>query len=176
MKLRRAAEGRSPIPMETHSHSIRVLVRPPPALTVPLPPQPPLPTPPPPPDPYPPPKNGVVVVGFIGKRHHDVAHLMNKIIDARVFGSGNLDTPFRLEPDKINQDMSKWFESRKLSFYHDVDEGFLYLQFSSVRCPVIDEGSLEPRFGLESVFEDQELGDLQGLVFMFSVSFIYLFI
>ncbi|KAL0436371.1 UNVERIFIED_CONTAM: hypothetical protein Sradi_0345000 [Sesamum radiatum] len=139
------------------THSIRVLVRPPPAPTHPLPPQPP---PPSPPDPSPPPKNGVVVVGFIGRRHHDVSHLINKIVDSKIFGSGNLDTPFRFEPDKINPETRRWFESRKLSFYHDEEQGILYLQFSSVRCPVTGEGLSETRF--ESVLEEQEFGDLQG--------------
>ncbi|KAL6508768.1 hypothetical protein OROHE_021327 [Orobanche hederae] len=148
--------------MENHSHPIRVLVRPPPVPS--LPPQP-APTPP---DPFLPPKDGVVIVGFIGKRHHDVAHIINKIIDSHVFGSGNLDTQFRFEPDQINPEMSEWFESRKLSFYHDEDKGILYLQFSSFRCPVTDGDFLESRFGFESFSDEQELGDLQGLIFMFS--------
>lgn len=102
-----------------------------------------------------------------------MAHLINKIIDSKVFGSGNLDTPFRFEPDKINPEVSKWFKSRNLSFYHDGDQGILYLQFSLVNCPVTEEVSSDGRFGFESVFEDQEFGDLQGLIFMFSVSFNY---
>ncbi|KAL0460130.1 UNVERIFIED_CONTAM: hypothetical protein Slati_0640200 [Sesamum latifolium] len=145
--------------MEPNSHSIRVAYPPPP-------PQPP---PPSPPDPSPPPKNGVVVVGFIGRRHHDVSHLINKIADSKIFGSGNLDTPFRFEPDKINPETRRWFESRKLSFYHDEEQGILYLQFSSVRCPVTEEGLSET--GFESVMEEQEFGDLQGLLFMFSCEF-----
>ncbi|KAK6163427.1 hypothetical protein DH2020_000291 [Rehmannia glutinosa] len=154
--------------MGTHSQSVRVLVRPPP-VPAPAPSLPPQPPPPPPPDPYSHPKNGVVCVGFIGRRHHDVAYLINKIVDSHVFGSGNLDTPFRVEPDKMNPEISKWFASRNLSFYHDEDQAILYLQFSSVCCPVTDEGSSETRFGFESVFEDQEFGDLQGLMFMFSL-------
>lgn len=95
---------------------------------------------------------------------------MNRIIDSNVFGSGNLDKPFRIEDEKNNAEIKKWLESRKLSFFQDEDKGILYLQFASARCPVMD-GSLESQFGLDSVFEDQELGDLQGLLFMFSVSF-----
>ncbi|GER39701.1 protein SMG8 [Striga asiatica] len=162
--------------METHSHSIRVLAHPPP---VPgsganLPPQ----SPPPPPaaDTNSFPRNGVVVVGFIGRRHHDVAHLINKVIDSHVFGSGNLASSFRLEPDKIDLEMGKWFDSRRLSFYHDEDRGILYLQLSSLRCPTIGDGSLETRVALEPVFEEQELGELQGLIFMFSVSHILILI
>lgn len=139
--------------MDSHSHPIRVLVRPPAA----LPPQPPPPPPPQTVDAHHPPKNGVVVVGFIGRRHHDVAHLINKIVDCHVFGSGNSDTQFPFEPDP---EMSKWFESRKLSFYHDGDQGILYLQYS------------DSRVGFEPVYEDPEFGDLQGLLFMFSVSFV----
>lgn len=153
--------------MDTHSHSIRVLVRPPPAPTHPLPPQPP-----PPPDSSPPHKNGVVVVGFIGKRHHDVAHLINKLIDYNVFGSGNLDTPFRLQPDKIYPEVTEWFKSRNLSYYHDEEQGILYLQFSMCDCLFAEEVSARGRIGFESVLEDQDFGDLQGLIFMFSVSFL----
>ncbi|CAA2956349.1 uncharacterized protein LOC111400298 isoform X1 [Olea europaea subsp. europaea] len=160
--------------MDTHipnlkSQSMRVLVRPP----NPTPPVSPHPLPPPtPPDP---PQNGVVVVGFIGRRHEDVAQLMNRIIDSNVFGSGNLDKPFRIEDEKNNAEIKKWLESRKLSFFQDEDKGILYLQFASARCPVMD-GSLESQFGLDSVFEDQELGDLQGLLFMFSVCHIIILI
>ncbi|KAL8501309.1 hypothetical protein ACS0TY_020742 [Phlomoides rotata] len=150
--------------MDTHSHSIRVLVRPPPTPTHPPPLQPP-----PPPDPSSPRKNGVVVVGFIGKRHHDIAHLINKLIDSNVFGSGNLDTPFRVEPDKIYPEMSEWFKSRNLSYYHVEEQGILYLQFSLGDCLFAAEVPAEGRIGFESVLEDQEFGDLQGLIFMFSV-------
>ncbi|KAL2557434.1 uncharacterized protein Fot_02173 [Forsythia ovata] len=157
--------------MDTHipnpnSQSMRVLIRPPtptPSLS---------PHPPPPPDP---PQNGVVVVGFIGRRHQDVAQLMNRIIDSNVFGSGNLDKPFLIEDDKNKAELKKWLESRKLSFYHDEDKGILYLQYSSARCPVMD-GSLESQSGLDSIFEEQELGDLQGLLFMFSVCHIIILI
>lgn len=157
--------------METRSHPIRVLVRPPSATAPshPLPPQPP-PPPPPPPDPSPPPKSGVIVVGFVGRRHHDVAHLINKISDSYAFGSGSLDTPFRLEAEKIDLEMSRWFESRNLSFYHDEDQGILYLQFSMVNCTVAESVLSEERLGFESVLEERELGDLKGLIFMFSVS------
>lgn len=100
-----------------------------------------------------------------------MAHLINRVIDSNVFGSGHLDTSFRLEPGGINQEMSRWLDSRKLSYYHDEVQGVLYLQFSSVQCPVNEGGPSEFGIGLESVFEDQEFGDLQGLLFMFSVRF-----
>ncbi|XP_057804529.1 uncharacterized protein LOC131019918 [Salvia miltiorrhiza] len=150
--------------METQSHSIRVLVRPPPP-PAPLPPQPP-PTPPP----------GVVVVGFIGRRHHDVAHLINKIADSYAFGSGGLDTPLRFEPERIDSEMRRWFESRNLSFYHDQDKGILYLQFSMLDCTVAEAMLSEGRMGFESVLEDRELGDLKGFIFMFTVCHIVILI
>lgn len=128
--------------MDNRSHSVRVLVRPP--------------TPPPPPiSEQPAPRNGVVVVGFIGNRSDDLAHLINKVIDSNVFGSGSLDTSFHFE----GPDIARWFERRKLSFYHDQEKGILFVQFSPTG------------FG----FEDQELGDLQGWLFMFSVCFLLSF-
>ncbi|KAL1557700.1 hypothetical protein AAHA92_08250 [Salvia divinorum] len=159
--------------METHSQSIRVLVRPPPppAPTHPLPPQPP-----PPPDASPPTKSGVVVVGFVGRRHHEVAHLINKIVDSYAFGSGGLDAQFRFEPDRIDSEMRRWLESRNLSFYLDEDKGILYLQFSMVDCTVAETMLSEGRMGFESDSEDRELGDLKGLIFMFTVCHIVILI
>ncbi|XP_041993473.1 uncharacterized protein LOC121744099 [Salvia splendens] len=159
--------------METHSQSIRVLVRPPPspAPTHPLPPQPP-----PPPDASPPTKNGVVVVGFVGRRRHEVAHLINKIVDSYAFGSGGLDTPFRFEPDRIDSEMRIWLESRNLSFYLDEDRGILYLQFSMADCTLAEAMLSEGRMGLESDLEDRELGDLKGLIFMFTVCHVVILI
>ncbi|KAJ1436284.1 hypothetical protein SESBI_04315 [Sesbania bispinosa] len=34
---------------------------------------------------------GVVVVGFVSRRHDDSAHLLNRVIDCNVFASGNID-------------------------------------------------------------------------------------
>lgn len=152
---------------------MRVLVRPP----VPIPP-PPSPPPPTPPDPSPPvqpqnSQNGVVVVGFIGKRHYDVTQLINRIVDANVFGSGNCDTPFRIEKQEIlNEEIEEWFKGRSISFYFEEEKGILYLQFSSISCPVM-EGVLESTMGFDSVLEDREFGDLQGMLFMFSVSILF---
>ncbi|XP_047970991.1 uncharacterized protein LOC125214136 [Salvia hispanica] len=160
--------------METHSQSIRVLVRPPPppAPAHPLPPQPP----PPPPDASPPTKNGVVVVGFVGRRRREVSHLINKIVDSYAFGSGGLDTPFRFEPDRIDSEMRRWLDSRNLSFYLDEDRGILYLQFSMADCTLAEAMLSEGRMGFESDLEDRELGDLKGLIFMFTVCHIVILI
>ncbi|KAG5602831.1 hypothetical protein H5410_034201 [Solanum commersonii] len=119
------------------------------------------------------PQSGVVVVGFIGKRHDDVAYLMNRIIDSNVFGSGGLDKPiFVNEPDEktdfaVTDDMKSWFEFRNISYHHDEEKGILFLQFSSTRCPLM-EGNLESKMGFDSLLEDYEYGDLQAMLFMFS--------
>lgn len=155
---------------------MRVLVRPP----VPIPP-PPSPPPPIPPDPSPPvqpqtSQNGVVVVGFIGKRHYDVTQLINRIVDANVFGSGNCDTPFRIEKQAIlNEGIEEWFKCRSISFYFEEEKEILYLQFSSISCPVM-EGVLESTMGFDSILEDREFGDLQGMLFMFSVCHVIVYI
>ncbi|XP_073269470.1 uncharacterized protein [Primulina huaijiensis] len=152
--------------MDARSPSMRVLVRP--ASTPPLPPYPqaqPSLTPPEPSSTSP--QNGVTVVGFVGKCHEDVTYLINKIIDSNVFGSGNLDRPFPLQGDDINPEIDKWLRSRKLSFYQN--KGILYLQFSTTGFPVTSKGLWETRPASVSVFEDHELEDLQGLLFMFSV-------
>ncbi|CAI9104963.1 OLC1v1003768C2 [Oldenlandia corymbosa var. corymbosa] len=173
--------------MEAHSQnpnpnpnpqSMRVLIRP-------SPPQIPPPSPPPlpnPPDPSPPSTssqsspNGIVVVGFIGKRRDDVTQLINRIIDANVFGSGNLDTPFRFgKEDLMSEEIQEWFKLRSISFYFEEEKGILYLQFSSIMCPVMEE-SLESRLGFDSGFEDCEFGDLQGWLFMFSVCHVVILI
>lgn len=125
------------------------------------------------------PQSGVVVVGFIGKRHDDVAYLMNRIIDSNVFGSGGLDKPiFVNKPDEktnfaVTDDMKSWFEFRNISYHHDEEKGILFLQLSSTRCPLM-EGNLESKMGFDSLLEDYEYGDLQAMLFMFSVSFLLL--
>nr|XP_016496083.1 PREDICTED: uncharacterized protein LOC107815081 isoform X1 [Nicotiana tabacum] len=163
--------------------SMRVLIRPP---IPPTHPQAPPPPPHPPPSDVPPtssapltPQNGVVVVGFIGKRHDDVAYLMNRIIDSNVFGSGGLDRPIFVEkPDfAVTEYMKSWFECRNISYYHDEEKRILYLQFSSTRCPVMmEDKNLESKLGFDSILEDREFGDLQAMLFMFSVCHVVVFI
>ncbi|KAJ8563501.1 hypothetical protein K7X08_031953 [Anisodus acutangulus] len=154
--------------------SMRVLIRPPIPLshsqTSSLPhTHPPSSTPPPHPPPSTssdaPAQNGVVAVGFIGKRHDDVAYLMNRIIDSNVFGSGGLDRPIFVDdkPDfSVTDDMKSWFECRNISYYNDEEKGILFLQFASIRCPLM-EGNLESKMGFDSLLEDYEFGDLQAL-------------
>ncbi|CAH9094554.1 unnamed protein product [Cuscuta europaea] len=119
--------------------------------------------------------NGVAVVGFIGKRQADVTGLINRIIDSNVFGSGGLDRPFRIDRLEIGEEVQSWFRSRDISYYHDDEKGILYLQFSSTRCPAM-EVDTESRMGFDSIFEDYEFGDLQAMLFIFSVCHVVIFI
>lgn len=151
----------------SNRQSMRVLVRPP----VPMPP-------PTPPDPSPvqpqTSQNGVVVVGFIGQRHYDVTQLINRIVDANVFGSGNCDTPFRIDKQELlNEEIEEWFKSRSISFYFEEEKGILYLQFSSISCPVMEGVLGSTAMGFDSILEDRKFGDLQGMLFMFSVSILF---
>lgn len=117
--------------------------------------------------------NGVVVVGFIGRQNCDVGQLINRVLDANVFGSGNLDRTFGLESGGVvSEEFKDWLKCRKISFFHEEEKGILYLQFSSIRCPVMEEFE-EGGLGFDSVLEEWEFGDLQGMLFMFSVSFFF---
>lgn len=148
---------------KSNPSSKRVLIRPPqhPKLSIPPNPNPPLPAQ----------SNGVVVVGFIGRQNCDVGQFINRILDANVFGSGNLDRAFGFENVGIgSEELKDWLKCRKISFFHEEEKGILYLQFSSIRCPVM-EGFEEGGLGFGSVVEEREFGDLQGMLFMFSVSF-----
>ncbi|KAH1222234.1 Protein SMG8 [Glycine max] len=105
--------------------------------------------------------DGVVVVGFIARRHDDSAQLLNRVIDSNVFASGNLDTPLLVDDEEARE----WFERRRISYFHDHDKGILFLQFSSTRCPV-NHAAAAPS-GFDSAVEEHEFGDLQGMLFMF---------
>ncbi|KAK0604836.1 hypothetical protein LWI29_019993 [Acer saccharum] len=150
-------------------HSMRVLTRPP-APT-------PSSDPPPPPPPsssassLPHPLNGVVVVGFISRKPDDSSQLINRVLDSNAFGSGRRDKPLDVNKEEFNH----WFESRRISYYHEEGKGLLLLQFCSTRCPVISESS-DSGSVFDSVVEEHEFGDLQGLLFMFSVCHVIIYI
>ena len=113
---------------------------------------------------------GVVVVGFIGRRPDTTTHLLNQIIDANVFGSGNLDKSLPIEKEELRD----WFKWRRISYYHQHQKGILFLHFSSNLCPASFNGLSElssKGSGFSSALEDHEFRDLQGMLFMFSVSF-----
>ncbi|KAL6958061.1 hypothetical protein U1Q18_052216, partial [Sarracenia purpurea var. burkii] len=118
-------------------------------------------------------QSGVVVVGFVGRRNGDVTQLINRILDANVFGSGDFDKDFCGQKVGIGEEVKSWFKCRRISYYHDDEKGIIYLQFSSTGCPAMEELSelssssfSSPTF--DSVLEEHEFGDLQGMLFMFS--------
>lgn len=103
----------------------------------------------------------VVVVGFIGRRPDDLIQLINRVIDSNVFGSGKLDKKLDVEKEEVRE----WFKRRRISYYHEEERGILFLQFSSHRGSVFDSEA-----DYDSEIQEHDFGDLQGMLFMFSVS------
>ncbi|KAL5709778.1 hypothetical protein ACHQM5_020424 [Ranunculus cassubicifolius] len=103
------------------------------------------------------PSPGVVVVGFIGceSSEDQLSQLINRILDDNVFGSGHRDTHFKADV------LKDWFHFRKISYYYDDEKGVVFLQFASNWRDFAVE--LE-----DSVVEEEEFGDLQGMLLMFS--------
>lgn len=116
--------------------------------------------------PPPPSSEGVVVVGFISQRHDDSTHLLNRVIDSNVFASGNIDIPLLVDDEEAKE----WFMRRRISYFRDRDKGILFLHFASTRFFPSVHDFTEPSLGFDSVREEHEFGDLQGMLFMFSVS------
>ncbi|CAK7332161.1 unnamed protein product [Dovyalis caffra] len=146
---------------------MRVLTRPPTPTPVPG----PIPTSSPDPQPssqsHPRSLEGVVVVGFLSRSPDPSPHLINRVLDSNVFGSGHLDKTLFVDKEEVKD----WFKKRKISYYHEEEKGFLFLQFSSTRCPIIG-GFSNSGSGLEEL----EFEELQGLLFMFSVCHVILYI
>nr|GMD12567.1 Protein SMG8 [Ipomoea batatas] len=86
-----------------------------------------------------------------------------------------MDRPFRIENLEFGDEIKSWFRFRDISYYHDEEKGILYLQYSSIDCPAL-EGNMESRMGFDSVLEDYEFGDLQAMLFIFSVCHVVIFI
>ncbi|OVA17961.1 Smg8/Smg9 [Macleaya cordata] len=122
--------------------------------------------------------DGVVVVGFIGRREEDLTQLTNRILDYNVFGSGTLDKNFptcdRREKE-VTEAVKDWFHSRRISYYYEEEKGIVFLQFVSTRCPIMEDSS-ESVSGLDSILEQLEYGDLQGMLLMFSVCHVIIFL
>lgn len=76
-----------------------------------------------------------------------------------------------VEKDEVRD----WFKWRRISYYHQEDKGILFLRFCSTRCPGIDGLSVYGS-GFDSALEEHEFGDLQGLLFMFTVCHIIIYI
>ncbi|PRQ33372.1 hypothetical protein RchiOBHm_Chr5g0056861 [Rosa chinensis] len=152
--------------------SRRVLIRPPPS-SYSSPPSQTIPIPSSSSDP--PSTDGVVVVGFIGPPSTDhSAQLINRILDSNVFGSGNRDKSLGVENQEELRDWLKW---RRISYYHEEQKGILFLQSCSTLCSAVDDNGLsDSGSGFDSVFEEHDFGDLQGMLFMFSVCHVIIYI
>ncbi|XP_073106055.1 uncharacterized protein [Elaeis guineensis] len=126
------------------------------------------------------PLDGVVVVGFLGSRAAtDVSHFINRLLDANVFGSGGLDKDLFPSPsDGVGQE-EEWFQRRRISYYHDAEKGMVFLQFSSSLSPLslLASSQTDGRGdGSASVLELSDAEDLRGMLFMFSVCHVIIFI
>ena len=92
---------------------------------------------------------------------------MNRIVDSTVFGSGNSDKTLCVDKEELRG--SDWFSHRRLSYHRDDQNGILFLHFSSDFG-----GGFE--FGSAIEEEEHQFGNLQGMLFMFSVSFLYIYL
>ncbi|XAR60037.1 hypothetical protein NMG60_11033266 [Bertholletia excelsa] len=121
-------------------------------------------------------EKGVVVVGFIGRRYSDVAQLISRIVDSSVFGSSNLDEKFCVDKGDSSEDVKDWFRRRRISHYYEEDKGIIYLQLSSTGCPAMEDFPDSCSSSFDSALEEREFGDLQGMLFMFSVCHVIMFL
>ncbi|CAA7410544.1 unnamed protein product [Spirodela intermedia] len=130
-----------------------------------------------PPAPRPPPE-GVAVVGFVGAED-DVAHLINRILDASIFGAGG-DKDLYSAVSKDGDQWEEWFRHRRIRYYHEQEKGIVFLQFST--APVMQSwlsgGSGDERWDgrLDSFLEESDSDDLRGLLLMFSVCHVIIFL
>eukprot|EP01018_Ginkgo_biloba_P020644 Gb_15944 [translate_table: standard] len=166
----------------------------------------------------PPSANGVVVVGVVGRSQDDVTQLLNRILDAQIFGFGNRDRglwndfsddirkarndgdgngmeeAFRaalqeegILEDGFNEDVkckepdmgssrreAAWIRKKRISYYLDEEKGIVYVQFAwgSPHMDLLMEDSQE----FPSILDRHETDDLCGLLVMFSVCHIIVFI
>lgn len=141
------------------------------------------------------PANGVVVVGVVGRNADDVTQLLNRLLDAHIFGSGNRDRDLwneesseeALQDEGMEEDGMKgnyrismgsdmvpsrkvaaWMKKKRISYYADEERGIVYVQFAW-GSPHMDllMGNLSSQ-EFPFVLDQQETDDLCGLLFMFS--------
>ncbi|XP_042417925.1 uncharacterized protein LOC122006474 [Zingiber officinale] len=127
-----------------------------------------------------PPPEGVVVVGFVGSRSSiESTHLINRILDANVFGSGNLDKDLFASRLKSSRRGEEWFRHRRISYHHEKEKGVVFLQFSSSLSQLsLPSASriVEGEYASASALEELEADDLRGMLFMFSVCHVIIFL
>ncbi|KAG9449529.1 hypothetical protein H6P81_009494 [Aristolochia fimbriata] len=132
--------------------------------------------------------DGVIVVGFIGRNSDDLTQLINRTLDANIFGSGNLDMKLSLDSRRVSKNEGEqekpgktdfsW--NRNISYYHDQDRGIVYLQYSSYHFTLSEGMSLfkdgHGEVSLDSILDDIECEDIKGMLVMFSVCHIIIYL
>lgn len=106
-----------------------------------------------------------------------MSHLINRIIDANVFGSGNLDR--NLPPHLDDEEKRSWFRMHRISYYYFEEKGIVFLQLSSPQCPLMPSSASVAKPRLDSIIDEHDSEDLRGMLLMFSVSsllFVYYYI
>ncbi|KAJ4806031.1 Protein SMG8 [Rhynchospora pubera] len=126
------------------------------------------------------PHDGIVVVGFVGSSSStDLSQLINRIVNSNTFGSG------RLDKDLIGSNGSDWFRHRKVSYHFDAEKGIVFLQFSSSLSSLESLSMSSSSSSSSSSYwvdgsvpelEESELEDLKGMLFMFSVCHVIIFV
>lgn len=102
--------------------------------------------------------------------------LLNRIVDSDVFGSSCRDMPFHIDGEEgVSEEVRDWFQSRRISYFHDQEKGMVFLQMCSTKCPAMRGAAVAGKeekvnSGLDSVIDELEVRELQGLLFMFSVT------
>ncbi|XP_065004584.1 uncharacterized protein LOC135636639 [Musa acuminata AAA Group] len=135
-----------------------------------------------PPSPSPSPSNpeGVVVVGFLGSRPStDATHLINRILDANVFGCGNLDKDLFASRSESSGKVEEWFRRRRISFHFEKEKGVVFLQLSSSLSPfslLCSSRTDDEGYRSVSALETCDADDLRGMLFMFSVCHVIIFL
>ncbi|XP_020577305.1 uncharacterized protein LOC110022581 isoform X2 [Phalaenopsis equestris] len=117
---------------------------------------------------------GVVVVGFLGsKPSTDLAHLINRLLDDNVFGSGGLEKDLHASSTGL-------LNCRRVGYHHQPETGMVFLHFSPSspsRLLLLSSSTSEgPDEGAASVLEECEAEDLRYMLLMFSVCHVIVFV
>jgi len=86
--------------------------------------------------------------------------------------------PFHIDGEEgVSEEVRDWFQSRRISYFHDQEKGMVFLQMCSTKCPATRGAAVAGKgekvnLGLDSVIDELEVRELQGLLFMFTVSFL----
>ncbi|KAK3189895.1 hypothetical protein Dsin_029456 [Dipteronia sinensis] len=106
--------------------------------------------------------NGIVFVGVISRKHDESSQLINRVLGTNAFGSGRREKTLDINKEELNH----WIESRRINYCHEEGKRSFLLQFCSTMCHVLRESS-DSESVFDSVVEENEFWDLQGLFFMF---------